>query len=233
MTLPYIIARRSFNFSRFLSLPLLILNSIQGILIFIQGCLSCSIGDVRHIMLGIPCLLLGFLLVLMETVHLATFRMYASFLFSFFGRGLLYLVLGCMTLEGGARRTAELGIGLEIALIGLVFLGMTLSNVYFDDPADEYAMVIHNIQNGFHGNGDEKGGRIGRVAGGGNSEKNFGTVGAYSGQGISSETYAASAVTSFIPYTSTGGYAGSMASGTTPGARVFAASDKLSISNPI
>ncbi|KAJ2060299.1 hypothetical protein GGI17_003827 [Coemansia sp. S146] len=150
MTLPYIIARRPLHFSRALTLPLMVLNAILGILVFVQGCLSLTTGDVRHIMLGIVCLIAGILVTSMEFIHLAAIRMYASFLFSFTGRGLFYLIFGSLTI-GDTK--AELGIGLVLVVSSLMFIGLSLvSTVYYDDPQDEYATMIYNIQHGFYGN---------------------------------------------------------------------------------
>ncbi|KAJ2787628.1 hypothetical protein GGI15_000590 [Coemansia interrupta] len=102
-----------------------------------------------------------------EFVHLAALRMYAAFLFSFFGRGLLYVALGCVTLEGAGRK-AELGIGLVIVAVGVVFVGVAVgSRVEFDDPEDEYAAVVRGMQQGCYG---------GEAA-----EKSVRTVDAYSG----------------------------------------------------
>ncbi|KAJ2483328.1 hypothetical protein IWW47_005779, partial [Coemansia sp. RSA 2052] len=150
MTLPYIIARRPLRFSRALTLPLLVLNATFGVLVFVQGCLSLTAGDVRHIMLGIVCLIVGTLITSMEFIHLAAIRMYASFLFSFAGRGLLYLVFGCLTIS---NTKAELGIGLVLGIAALMFIGLSVvSPVLYDDPQDEYATMIYNIQHGFYGN---------------------------------------------------------------------------------
>ncbi|KAJ2890312.1 hypothetical protein IWW38_004204 [Coemansia aciculifera] len=86
----------------------------------------------------------------MEFVHLAAVRMYASFMFSFAGRGLLYLVFGCLTISD---TKAELGIGLVLVIAALAFLGLSMaSTVFYDDPQDEYATMIYNIQHGFYGN---------------------------------------------------------------------------------
>ncbi|KAJ2044960.1 hypothetical protein GGI08_006952 [Coemansia sp. S2] len=150
MTLPYIIARRPLRFSRALTLPLMLLNVLLGVLVFVQGCLSLATGEVRHIMLGIVCLIAGILVISMEFIHLAAVRMYASFLFSFTGRGLFYLIFGSLTI-GDTK--AELGIGLVLVILSLMFIGLSLvSTVYYDDPQDEYATMIYNIQHGFYGN---------------------------------------------------------------------------------
>ncbi|KAJ2906730.1 hypothetical protein GGI21_004008, partial [Coemansia aciculifera] len=70
----------------------------------------------------------------MEFVHLAAVRMYASFMFSFAGRGLLYLVFGCLTISD---TKAELGIGLVLVIAALAFLGLSMaSTVFYDDPQD-------------------------------------------------------------------------------------------------
>ncbi|KAJ1722818.1 hypothetical protein LPJ53_002787 [Coemansia erecta] len=221
MALPYLVARRPFAFSRYLTLPLLLVNAAQGVLIFVQGCLSCSIGDVRHVMLGILCIFAGFLLVLMEIVHLAAFRMYASFLFSFFGRGLFYVILGCLTVEG-AGRPAELGIGVEVAIVGAVFLGVSLNGrVYFDDPEDEHAAVIHNMQHGYYGRGSGEGTVQG---GGGGLEKSIRTMGAYSGPQGRSETLSAYTASSMASASASATAAG--------GGRGFTA-ERLPISNPL
>ncbi|KAJ2492740.1 hypothetical protein IWW37_001186 [Coemansia sp. RSA 2050] len=150
MTLPYIIARRPLHFSRALTLPLMAVNASLGVLVFVQGCLSLSAGDVRHIMLGIACLVAGVLVLSMEFVHLAAVRMYASFLFSFTGRGLFYLVCGILTIDS---TKAELGIGLVLVIFSLFFIGLALvSTAYYDDPQDEYAAMIYNIQHGHYSN---------------------------------------------------------------------------------
>ncbi|KAJ1966107.1 hypothetical protein GGI12_000311 [Dipsacomyces acuminosporus] len=176
MTLPYILAVRRFNFGRSLTLPLFFINLSLGVLIFAQGCLSFSGGDVRHIMLGIVCLVFGFLVVMMELVHWAAVRMYASFLFSFFGRGLFYLAFGCLTLDSSK---AQIGIGLVLIIMAVVFLALSLiTTLYFDDPEDEFAAVIYNMQHGIPASSQlEKPRRASH------------SMGIYSGQGISSDTF--------------------------------------------
>ncbi|KAJ2740344.1 hypothetical protein GGI20_005862 [Coemansia sp. BCRC 34301] len=127
----------------------MVLNVILGVLVFVQGCLSLTAADVRHIMLGIACLVVGILITSMEFIHIAAIRMYASFLFSFAGRGLLYLVFGCLTVSGAK---AELGIGLVLVITAFAFAGLSLvSKGLYDDPQDEYARLIYNIQHGFYG----------------------------------------------------------------------------------
>ncbi|KAJ1838647.1 hypothetical protein LPJ73_007015 [Coemansia sp. RSA 2703] len=228
MALPYIIARRSFAFSRYLSLPLLIVNAVQGVLILIQGCLSCSVGDVRHVMLGILCIFVGFFVALMEVVHLAAFRMYAAMLFSFFGRGLFYVIFGCITVES-AGRPAELGIGLEIVIVGVAFLGMSLkSKVFFDDPEDGYAMAIHNMQHGYYGRSRGNEGTMEAGGGVGGPEKSIQTMGAYSGPAGRSETFNASV----DAYTSSSMASASASATAAGGGRGFTA-ERLPISNPL
>ncbi|KAJ2848650.1 hypothetical protein IWW36_003165 [Coemansia brasiliensis] len=181
MTLPYILARRPLHFSRPLSPILLVLNFILGALVFTQGCLSIVNGDVRHIMLGIMCLFFGLFVMLTEFVHIAALRMYASFLFSFCGRGLFYLVVGCITVDAGV---AELGIGLVLVIMAVIFLGVALSpQMQFDDPEDPYASVIRNVQQGTYLHGQKP--HLGAAS----ASKTMPTMGSYIPQGISSSTF--------------------------------------------
>ncbi|KAJ2714191.1 hypothetical protein H4R19_001854 [Coemansia spiralis] len=137
MALPYVLARRSLQFGRRASLALLAVNVLLGALVFAQGCLSAAVGDVRHIMLGILCLVAGLTLVVVELVHIGVLRMHAAFLFSFSGRGLLHVALGCLTVDTDA---ASLGIGVALAVAGAVLLALALvPGLPFDDPADQYA----------------------------------------------------------------------------------------------
>ncbi|KAJ2349205.1 hypothetical protein GGF43_004444 [Coemansia sp. RSA 2618] len=148
MPLPYILARRPVRFHRPVSLVLLILNFAMGALMFVQGCLSVMEADVRHIMLGVMCLFFGLFVMVVEFLHIAALRMYASFLFSFCGRGLLYLIVGCLTVDTGS---AELGIGLVLVIMAVIFMGLALSvNLTFDDPEDQYATVIRNMHHGLY-----------------------------------------------------------------------------------
>ncbi|KAJ2725805.1 hypothetical protein GGI07_001012 [Coemansia sp. Benny D115] len=188
-------------------------------------------------MLGILCLILGLSIFAMEIIHIAAFRMYLSLLFSFFGRGLFYVIIGCLTLENTSRQ-AELGIGLEIVIVGVLFIGMSFQGAPFDDPADECASVIHNIQHGLYVDGPsalEKGKWGGSVDASGKTVR---TMGAYSGQGISNQTYqgaSTSAATSIAPGGSTGGYTSSMASASASAAATAAThgftAEKLPISH--
>ncbi|KAJ1735106.1 hypothetical protein LPJ61_000736 [Coemansia biformis] len=146
MALPYVLARRALRFSRWASPALLVANVLLGALVFVQGCLSAAAGDVRHVMLGIACLVAGLTVVTAEFVHVAVLRMYAAFLFSFCGRGLLYVVLGCLTVDTAA---AELGVGVALAAAGATFLALALvPRLPFDDPADRYAAAIRGPQAG-------------------------------------------------------------------------------------
>ncbi|KAI8326389.1 hypothetical protein GQ54DRAFT_72723 [Martensiomyces pterosporus] len=202
MALPYIFARKRLNFARPLTLPLLLVNFALGVLIFVQGCLSFSSGDVPHIMLGIVCLVFGLLVAVMELIHWAAIRMHASFLFSFFGRGLFYLVMGCLTLDSAK---AQLGIGLVLIIFAAIFLAMSLvTSLHYDDPEDEYAAVIYNMQHGFPGGQQLDKSVLQR--------KGTHSMGVYSGQGISSETFNPSGL--YPPQSSK--FGSSMASGDTP-----------------
>ncbi|KAJ2760742.1 hypothetical protein H4S06_001574 [Coemansia sp. BCRC 34490] len=148
MTLPYILARRKLNFGRQLTLPLFALNAGAGILLFAQGCLSCMEGDVRHVMLGLGFVFLGTLTFASELIHIAVIRMYASFLYSFCGRGVFYVALGCVSVD---TDSAALGIGITLVVIGVGFLATALvPRIHFDDPDDHYAAAIYNIQHGIY-----------------------------------------------------------------------------------
>ncbi|KAI9503614.1 hypothetical protein GGI25_004864 [Coemansia spiralis] len=206
MTLPYILARRRFNFSRVLTLPLFVANSAMGILLFVQGCLSCTVGDVRHIMLGIACLFFGLLVVLAELIHVAALRMYASFFFSFCGRGLFYLAVGCISVDA---RTAELAIGLVLAIVGALFLAAALApRLCFDDPEDQYVAVIYNIQHGIYATQQSPAAaRVGGIS----APLSNPSIGAYpSTQAISSEMFATGA--SSMPHRAASRYASSLSS---------------------
>ncbi|KAJ2780679.1 hypothetical protein H4R18_003320 [Coemansia javaensis] len=140
MALPYVLARRSLAFGRRVSLVLLVANVLLGALLVAQGCLSAAVGDVRHVMLGILCLVAGIAVVAVEFVHVAALRAHAAFLFSFCGRGLLYLVLGCLSVDSAP---AALGCGLALVVAGAAFLALTpVRSLSFDDPSDRYAAIV-------------------------------------------------------------------------------------------
>ncbi|KAJ2157554.1 hypothetical protein GGF46_004416 [Coemansia sp. RSA 552] len=172
-----------------LFLALAVLNIALGALVFTQGCLSIRAGSLRHVMLGVVCLFIGLFVVLAELVHIGGLRMFASFLFSFCGRGLFYLLIGCITLD---TAPAELGIGLVLIVVGVVYLALALiPRCRFDNPEDQYAMVIHNIQNGAYTSGPQRPmGAAAPVAGG---AKTALTMDSYLPQGISSSTFDISA----------------------------------------
>ncbi|KAJ1955617.1 hypothetical protein EC988_001782 [Linderina pennispora] len=129
-------------------------------------------------MLGLVCLVFGLIVCVMEFLHWAVFRMHASFLFSFFGRGLFYFMCGCLTIDSNA---AQLGIGIVLVVFGVIYMCLTfVTSLYFDDPDDEYAMVIYNMQHGFY---------EGKLGHDGLGKKSGHSMGMFSGQGISSETY--------------------------------------------
>ncbi|KAJ2497261.1 hypothetical protein GGH96_005233 [Coemansia sp. RSA 1972] len=179
MPLPYILARRPVRFSRPASLVLLMLNLVMGALVLTQGGLSVMEGDVRHIMLGVMCLFFGLFICIVEFLHIAALRMYASFLFSYCGRGLFYLIIGCLTVDS---ESAELGIGLVLVITGVILLGLALSvSLMFDDPEDHYANVIRNMQNGMYPNHKQMG-----IA---SAPKTILTMDSYAPQGISSSTF--------------------------------------------
>ncbi|KAJ1847428.1 hypothetical protein LPJ70_001543 [Coemansia sp. RSA 2708] len=181
MPLPYILARRPLHFSRPVSSILLALNLALGALVFAQGCLSILNGDIRHIMLGIVCLFFGLFVVLAEFIHIAALRMYASFLFSFCGRGLFYMIIGCLTIDTGS---AELGIALVLLIMGVIFLGLALSvTLLYDDPEDQYAAVIHNMQHGVYVGGQKP------HMGAASAPRTMRTIDSFGLQGISSSTF--------------------------------------------
>ncbi|KAJ2805581.1 hypothetical protein H4R20_002036 [Coemansia guatemalensis] len=214
MPLPYILARRPLGIIRPTSLILLVLNLALGSLIFAQGCLSVAVGDVRHIMLGIMFLFLGLLTVVVEFVHIAALRMYASFLFSFCGRGLFYLMVGCLSLDAGA---AELGIGLALVIMATVYLALALkSSLSYDDPKDQYAAIIRDSQHGLYsGNAQNQSANMA-------APKSTHTLNSFIPQGVSSSTFDISAP-SLMPHTSNPGNMKSSGGG---GGRVAAFSDK-------
>ncbi|KAJ2804565.1 hypothetical protein H4R21_001592 [Coemansia helicoidea] len=146
MALPYILARRSLRFGRRASVALLVANVLLGALVFVQGCLSAAVGDVRHVMLGILCLVAGLTLVVSEFVHVGVLRVHAAFLFSFAGRGLFYAMLGCLTVD---TKPAVLGIGVALAVAGTAMLALALApRLSFDDPADQYASATRGALGG-------------------------------------------------------------------------------------
>ncbi|KAJ2770698.1 hypothetical protein IWQ57_002539 [Coemansia nantahalensis] len=146
MALPYILARRSLRFGRRASVALLVANVLLGALVFVQGCLSAAVGDVRHVMLGILCLVAGLTLVVSEFVHVGVLRVHAAFLFSFAGRGLFYAMLGCLTVD---TKPAVLGIGVALAVAGTAMLALALApRLPFDDPADQYASATRGTLGG-------------------------------------------------------------------------------------
>ncbi|KAJ2614538.1 hypothetical protein H4S08_001655 [Coemansia sp. RSA 1365] len=197
MPLPYILARRPLGNIRPTSLIILALNLSLGSLIFAQGCLSVAVGDVRHIMLGIMFLFLGLLTVVVEFVHIGALRMYASFLFSFCGRGLFYLITGCLSLDEGA---AELGIGLALIIVAAAYLALALrSSLSYDDPKDQYAAIIRNSQHGLFPGGSQN--QFADIS----APKSALTVNSHALQGVSSSTFDISKP-SFMPHTSNAGH---------------------------
>ncbi|KAJ1668595.1 hypothetical protein IW140_002653 [Coemansia sp. RSA 1813] len=208
MTLPYILARRRFSFSRQLTLPLLVLNAGMGVLMFVQGCLSCTRADVRHIMLGLACVFLGTIVLASEFIHIAVMRMYASFLYSFCGRGLFYLAIGCISVD---TKAAELGIAITLVIVGVAFLTTSLMpRIHFDDPEDHYAAAIYNIQHGIYATQQMP--QTGSARGAISAPISNPSIGAYPpSQGIGNSSFGPS-VTSFIPHHTTSKYASSLAS---------------------
>ncbi|KAJ2808595.1 hypothetical protein H4S07_003384 [Coemansia furcata] len=143
-------------------------------------------------MLGVVCLIAGILITSMEFVHLAAIRMYASFLFSFTGRGLFYLIFGSLTIDS---TKAELGIGLVLVITSLMFIGLSLaSTVYYDDPQDEYATMIYNIQHGHYGNIQKPNPHSMST-----SKKSRHSGNAFAGQGISSSDTFNMSGASYLP----------------------------------
>lgn len=144
--------------------------------------------DIRHVTLGIVCVVLGLFTLAMELVHIGAMRMYASFLFSFVGRGIFYITMGCLTLDGTSK--AQIGIGAVLVILGATFVGLSLcSGLYFDDPQDDYAAIIFNIQHGVNADSLQQ---IHRNANGPRrsmAAKSTRTGTTYSGQGISSTMY--------------------------------------------
>ncbi|KAJ2556906.1 hypothetical protein EV175_001683 [Coemansia sp. RSA 1933] len=213
MPLPYILARRSFRFSRQLALPLLVVNTGAGALMFVQGCLSCTHADVRHIMLGLACVFLGTLVLASEVIHIAVVRMYASFLYSFCGRGLFYVAVGCVSVDADA---AQLGIAVTLVVIGAAFLATSLApRIHFDDPEDHYAAAIYNIQHGVYAT-QQAPQMAGSTRGPISAPISNPSIGAYPpSQGVRNSSFGPS-VTSFIPrHAASNRYAGSMASSQT------------------
>ncbi|KAJ2395145.1 hypothetical protein GGI23_004415 [Coemansia sp. RSA 2559] len=212
MTLPYMLARRRFRFSRQLTAPLLVLNAGLGILLLVQGILSCTHADVRHIMAGLACVVLGSIVVVSEIIHIAVLRMYAAFLYSFCGRGLFYVAIGCISIDSDA---AALGIGVALVVVGAAFLATSLvPRISFDDPDDHYAAAIYNMQHGVCAPQQAMPAAGGTAWGAISAPISNPSIGMYPpGQGVGNRPYGGSSVPSLIPHhASSSRYASSLAS---------------------
>ncbi|KAI8385768.1 COPI associated protein-domain-containing protein [Blakeslea trispora] len=94
-------------------------NIVAAAFMIIGGVMTCFAGGFPNFIQGIFVILLGIMTALFEFRLPAIISQFASFMFSFMGRGLFYIFIGCITLNYGALAIAS---GVIVAAIGIAYV---------------------------------------------------------------------------------------------------------------
>ncbi|KAI8378662.1 COPI associated protein-domain-containing protein [Choanephora cucurbitarum] len=94
-------------------------NIVVAAFMIIGGVMTCFAGGFPNFIQGIFVILFGIMTALFEFRLPAIVSQYASFMFSFMGRGLFYLFIGCITLNYGALAIAS---GVIVAASGIAYV---------------------------------------------------------------------------------------------------------------
>ncbi|KAG0169426.1 Late Golgi vesicles protein [Apophysomyces sp. BC1034] len=95
-----------------------VVNIIVAIFMVLGGIFTIIRGGFPNFIQGIFCILFGIMTGLFEFNLPRQIIQYASFMFSFAGRGIFYIFIGCITLGYSGVSIAS---GVIIALVGLVY----------------------------------------------------------------------------------------------------------------
>ncbi|KAI8975538.1 COPI associated protein-domain-containing protein [Mycotypha africana] len=102
-----------------LSFVFRVLNIIVAAFMIIGGVMTCFAGGFPNFIQGIFVIIFGIVTALFEFRLPAVVTQFASFMFSFMGRAIFYIFIGCITLSYGHLAIAS---GVIIVVIGLVYL---------------------------------------------------------------------------------------------------------------
>ncbi|KAI8330710.1 COPI associated protein-domain-containing protein [Chlamydoabsidia padenii] len=101
------------------SLIFRVVNIIVGCFMIIGGVVTILTGGFPQFIRGIYCILFGVMVFLFEFRLPSIVSRYVSFMFSFFGRGVFYIFIGCILLNNLALGIAS---GVIVAIAGVVFV---------------------------------------------------------------------------------------------------------------
>ncbi|KAI8393968.1 Golgi apparatus membrane protein TVP15 [Radiomyces spectabilis] len=102
-----------------LSLIFRIINIVVGCLMIIGGAGTIVVGGFPNFIQGIYCILLGIMAGVFEFQVPGQVAQFASFMFSFLGRGIFYIFIGCITMNWNLL---SLICGIIIAVIGVAYV---------------------------------------------------------------------------------------------------------------
>ncbi|KAG0748790.1 hypothetical protein G6F57_009520 [Rhizopus arrhizus] len=94
-------------------------NIVAAAFMIIGGVMTCIAGGFPNFIQGIFVILFGIMTAVFEFRLPGVITQFASFMFSFMGRGIFYIFLGCITLNYGGLAIAS---GVIIAVIGIAFV---------------------------------------------------------------------------------------------------------------
>ncbi|KAJ1735105.1 hypothetical protein LPJ61_000735 [Coemansia biformis] len=101
-----------------------ITNLVVAVLMIVSGIVFFTWSQFERIMLGVFEVLFGLWIIAIELAETSRVGRYVQFMFTWFGRGLFYVVVGCLTL---GHKTFGWVFGAIIAGVGVVFIALALT----------------------------------------------------------------------------------------------------------
>ncbi|KAI8075906.1 COPI associated protein-domain-containing protein [Gilbertella persicaria] len=94
-------------------------NIVAAAFMIIGGVMTCFAGGFPNFIQGIFVIIFGIITAMFEFRLPAMISQYASFMFSFMGRAIFYIFIGCITLNYGGLAIAS---GVIVAAIGIAYV---------------------------------------------------------------------------------------------------------------
>ncbi|KAI7899259.1 COPI associated protein-domain-containing protein [Cokeromyces recurvatus] len=129
-----------------LSIVFRVVNIIVAAFMIIGGIMTCIAGGFPNFIQGIFVIIFGLMTLLFEFRLPAMITQFASFMFSFMGRGLFYIFLGCITLS---YRGLALASGIIVAVIGIVFVILHFFRNKIDIPSNMTKRAFEDAMSGY------------------------------------------------------------------------------------
>jgi len=105
-------------------------NLVVGAFMIIGGVFLFIAGGFQPLVIGIYTVLFGAAVIVLEFKSAVQLEKYCSFLFSFFGRGLFYIFVGCIILSGGVYHILS---GVIVISAGILYCVLEYSKFELPD----------------------------------------------------------------------------------------------------